>query len=508
MAQKTGKPSSPHAAPAVRTRWQKISRRLLLACGGVLALLIAVFFLIPVWMSNEQGRIYVLDRLNRSLNGPRVTIDRWSLGWFHGMHIKNLRIYQADGSLLLSCPNVSTGLTLWGLFRGDYDMGNTLAPGLQMRIVKFADGSTSLDSFTQQAGGVLGSVRGALQTAGAQVEIDSQKTGQSLAFSSLRATITIAAPEAPFHVEITSASTTGPDVSLKATFPPTRALADAAARRQYWPLLTDLDFSAGGVPSAMLCDYLSLDPAWAQSMGENLATVQLSAHAAEGNSTTAVTLLARGRTLAAADPSPFVDARIMVAAGGAGSRGPVLSIPTADYHFSAAGRLSRPLEALLGRLNPMLAESSADAHGAATLVHVEVDALELPLGAGAAGRVSATGKVTFPPLVFTARDGPSVVRQLQVIGGDFPRTLPGIAPAHISGGAGPLHVGLADGQFSYSNFLVTLGAGRINFSGTVALDGTIRLLADIPSTSPGLSAGRSQVLITGSTDSPLVNRAE
>ena len=432
MAPSTGKSSSPRAAPAVRTRWQKISRRLMLACGAAFALVIVVFFLIPVWMSNEQGRIYVLDRLNRSLNGPRVTIDQWSLGWFHGMHIRNLRIYQADGSLLLSCPNVSTGLTLWGLFRGDYDMGNTLAPELDMRIVKFSDGSTSLDSFVQQAGGVLGSMRGRSRTKGARVEIDSQKTGQSLTFAALKATITIAAPKAPFHVEIASAQETGPEVSLKATFPPTRTLADAAGRRQYWPLLTDLDFSAGDVPSAMLCDYLSLDPAWAQSLGESLSTVQLSARPAEQNSSTALTLLIRGppggrRIRRHLSMPAFSWPRRAL------PREPVLSIPSGDFHCSAAARLSKPLEALLGRLNPMLAESSANPGDRGEIVHVDVDALQLPLGAGAAARLSASGKLTFPPLLFTARDGPSIVRQLEVIGGDLPRTEPGMAPAGTPG---------------------------------------------------------------------------
>ena len=152
--------SSPPATPPTRTRAQKWLRRGVLVFAGLFVLFIAVFLLIPVWMSNEQGRIYVLDRVNRSLNGPRIAIDKWSLGWFQDTHITNFRIYQPDGTLLFSCPDVSSGLSLWGLFRGDYDIGNTTAAKAQMRIVKFSDGTTSLDSFIQQAGDILHSARG------------------------------------------------------------------------------------------------------------------------------------------------------------------------------------------------------------------------------------------------------------------------------------------------------------------------------------------------------------
>ena len=497
--------SPPAANAPPRTRAQKWLRRGLLALAGIFVLFIAVFLLIPVWMSNEQGRIYVLDRINRSLHGPRVAIDKWSLGWFQDTRITNLRIYQPDGTLLFSCPDVASGLSLWGLFRGDYDIGNTTADKAQMRIVKFTDGTTSLDSFIQQAGDVLHSARGALQITSAQLDVESQKAAQTLSFSDLKATITIASPEAPFHVEISASNPRGADISLKAAFPPIRTLAAAADRHDYWPLLSDLDFSADRFPTAMLCDFLSLDPAWADSFGDFFGSLQLSAHPAAQSGATAVTLLARSQGTWPFTSAPYIDARVLLDASDASPAAPTLSIAGSDFHADAALRISPPLCRLLGRLNPIFSESSADPAARENLAALQTRALNLPLYD--LSKTTAAARLTFPAMRFTARDGPSIVRQLQVVSGIIPRVSPG-NPNHIPGTPGPMRVDLADGQFSYDNFLVTLGSSRINFSGSVNLSGALNLSADIPTASSGLSAGQSQVLISGNIDSPLVNHAE
>jgi hypothetical protein len=67
---------------------------------------------------------------------------------------------------------------------------------------------------------------------------------------------------------------------------------------------------------------------------------------------------------------------------------------------------------------------------------------------------------------------------------------------------------MGDGQFSYDNFRVTLGHSRINFSGSVSVAGRLDLLATVPVATPGLSAGSTKVVIKGTVESPLVQRAE
>ena len=344
-----------------------------------------------------------------------------------------------------------------------------------------------------------------MQITGAQLEIESQKTNQTLSFADLKATITIASIEAPFHVEISAFNPNGADVSLKAALPPIRQLAAAADHHQYWPLLSDLDFSADHIPTPMLCDFFSLDPAWAQSFGDFFASVQLSAHPAAQSSATAVTLLARSPSEAGYTSAPYIDARVLLSSSEPLASGPTLTIVGDDFRCAAAVHASAPLCRLLGRLNPIFSESMPDPAIRDNLVTLQMRNLNLPLSDLA--KTTASARLTFPPMRFTARDGPSVIRQLQVVSGVLPRVSPD-APEHIPGIAGPMRVELSDGQFSYDNFLVALGQSKIDFSGAVNLSGALNLAAEMPTAGAGLSAGQSQVLISGNIDSPLVHHAE
>ena len=60
------------------------------------------------------------------------------------------------------------------------------------------------------------------------------------------------------------------------------------------------------------------------------------------------------------------------------------------------------------------------------------------------------------------------------------------------------------GEFRYENFIVSLDKSRLVFTGGVKTDGAVDLLATLPSSGAGFSAGTAQVVITGSVDAPLV----
>src|SRR5438105_3129263 len=110
------KVAAPNVTPTVR--WRKFLRRVWFVGICLFVILLVAFLLLPVWISNEQGRLYVLDRLNDRLHGPKVAVDQWSLGWFRKTQLTNLRILQPDGTVLFACPRVSSGLTLWDIFWG------------------------------------------------------------------------------------------------------------------------------------------------------------------------------------------------------------------------------------------------------------------------------------------------------------------------------------------------------------------------------------------------------
>jgi hypothetical protein len=171
-------------------------------------------------------------------------------------------------------------------------------------------------------------------------------------------------------------------------------------------------------------------------------------------------------------------------------------------YINIALRPSMPLTKLLARLNPLLGEIALPSPTATGgLVRGGTTSLTLPLDHPE--NAAAALRLTFPALNFAAQDGPSLLRQLQVTFGETPR--PG---AHIPGTAGTLRATLAAGQFHYENFLFSLGSHRVNFSGNVALGGKLELTAQIPDSNPGLAASATQVLITGTIDTPLLKRAE
>src|SRR3954464_14375361 len=87
---------APAAAPP-ESRWRMIGRRLGLVALGAAVMFVVAVFLLPMWISNEQGRTYILDRINRKLNGPRIAIDSWSIGWFRATDVRKLRIVGPDG---------------------------------------------------------------------------------------------------------------------------------------------------------------------------------------------------------------------------------------------------------------------------------------------------------------------------------------------------------------------------------------------------------------------------
>src|SRR5687767_3296906 len=113
---------TPVQAAVRKKRIGKALRRLLYAGLGLLGIALVIFFLLPVWISNEQGRTYVLQQINKSMKA-QVAIENWSLGWFRGTELKNVTITLPDGTRLLSCPRVQSELTLWGILWGRYDIG-------------------------------------------------------------------------------------------------------------------------------------------------------------------------------------------------------------------------------------------------------------------------------------------------------------------------------------------------------------------------------------------------
>ena len=274
-------PAIPPLATAQRPLRKRLRRAgwILLGLRGIL---LVIFRLLPVWMSNEQGRLYVLGRLNRG-SAAKLSADDWSLSWFRGTRIKNLSITLPDNTRLLFCPRVKTELTLWGILLGHYDVGTTTIDTLQLALTKYADGTTSLDALagapatpgepaSSRLFAQFRSARGSLRVQSAVVTINSAAANESITYTDVDAAVTIAAPDAPFHLRVIAM---GPDrsLSLNATLP-----APADWPPKPWMLLSDMDLTATNLPTGLACDWVRLDPRWRQSLGPVIEKLTLSHH--------------------------------------------------------------------------------------------------------------------------------------------------------------------------------------------------------------------------------------
>lgn len=512
-------PSPAHPAPPVRPRWKRLLRRAFIIFAIAFLLLLAVFFLIPVWMSNEQGRDYVLERLNKRLAGSapnlyeanaQVLVDKWTLGWFRPTELVNLRIQRPDGTVILSAPRVHSGLTLWDIFWRNYDLRNTTASNLHFAVTKYADGRSSLDLLTGASGAedLLRTVRGALQINGGEVSVTSAITGETIRYNNIRADVSIGSVDAPVYLRASATGTadapnrptvTG-DLSINATLPPVRSMSIAS----YWSYLQDIEFAATNVPSGLFLDCLGIDPAWGHTLGHTLDYVRFTNHASSGEGRPV--LLVQGKPNGPHDPTPAarIDARLEA------GRDTIRLPAKADENFQldAALRMSPMLAGLLRHLHPLLGDVDPQMTG---IVRLNTYSLHLPTNDP--GSAEMTARLTFPLLSYPSLDD-SDPESFHATLGTFLGRLPPDVP--LKANPSPLQFRIAGRTLWYENFLVEFqnpppGGTRMNFSGSTTFPGQLDLVTTIRTVSGprgSLSSGTTQILIQGTIDRPLFRRAQ
>ncbi len=410
----------------------------------------------------------------------RVSVGDWSLGWFRGTELKNVRITLSDGSTLLACSAVKSGLTLWDIFWGDYDLHDTTIDDLHLTLTRDAAGRGSWDVLAPALFSWLGSVRGSLRTSGADVLAVSSRTGESVHYRDVDSTLTIAAPDAPFHFQLSAAGSgempggggtlsRAGDLSINATLPAMSAL--LSREISPWVIMADAEFSATNVPAGLACDAIGVDCDWAEALGQSLDLIHFSNHAAPAGCQPADPadqgkrpLPRRARAIRLSTCGCCCSAPDSLDAGGGLLALPVSSGASSedDFHAEASVRLSHNVALFLGRLNPILSEALPPAGGGGN-VRLTLASLNVPLAAP--DQTEAVGRVTFPEIAFASAGSGSatlVDQCADVLQGPARRA------RQIAGSAGLLRVQLSDGFFRYENFLVSLDRTEINFSGNVA----------------------------------------
>jgi hypothetical protein len=108
--------------PRKKSRLRKwIIRILVLIILGVLIL----FFAIPLYLSSNTGRDFIVSRINRSIDG-QVQMGDFSIGWFKGIRLEDFHFADNAGTTKVDVKTISTKPSYGSLLRGSLTLGKTL----------------------------------------------------------------------------------------------------------------------------------------------------------------------------------------------------------------------------------------------------------------------------------------------------------------------------------------------------------------------------------------------
>ena len=494
--------------PTIFRSVRRNARRWIAVAGGVLVIMLVVFLLLPVWLSNEQGRTFVLQRFNRDLPGT-LDIKRWSVSWWHGVEIEDLSLTLPDGRQVVTCSHIQTELTLWSLLRGSYDVGNTNIPGAKIRITKYADGMTDIGrlfpAVTGKGPNPLRSLRGAIQVTGGELTLVSERAGgQAVTISNLTAELSIASPVTPYNFRLRglAGGPAGRAISCDALMPPISNWPPPV-----WDVLPGLDISASGISTAVAADWLDLGLGWDEALGLQIESLRLqNAGVLQDSSSWIAALQVRGA-------GTGVDAKILVQRGGdvngrrlampeslkLNPRDPTGASVVKDFHCEAYLRVSQPVRELLQRINPALA-GLRRTDDVITMKLQSLDLTTRPMGG------DFTGTVTIP--AGEMADAGLLHEVLWSEGRPVGSTA---GQTTIPATFGPLVVRLSGQTMTCDRFTMTVkppggGLDKLTFSGTADLDGKLAMQVTRVQTLGGAGLGTSTVElpIAGTTAAPRV----
>lgn len=139
-----GVPKHPAPPPRrARRRWVKVVL-------GILGLLILLLIFAPTIASTGPVRSFVVGKINDNLNG-RVAIADWSLGWFSGIKVSGIQVYDERNVMILDAPRIKTDLTLLDAARGNFNIGETVIDVANFILRVDESGSTNFERLPQPA---------------------------------------------------------------------------------------------------------------------------------------------------------------------------------------------------------------------------------------------------------------------------------------------------------------------------------------------------------------------
>jgi hypothetical protein len=455
---------------------------------GLLVIAIVIFLMLPYWMSNEQGKAYVLSRLNRRINGT-VGVGSWKLGWFSGTEIQDLTLALPDGKVVLTCPRLQTELTLWSLLWGNFDLGNTRLDSPNVMAAKYADGSNDLSRLMLTREGATGAnplktLSGYIVCKNGFLELKGPGGGTPLLISEISAEIPIASRSAPMHLRADgmTAGTGGAErVEVTADLP-----SPSSWETNPYALLLAIQLRAANVPTGTLAEWMGLDRAWEQSLGPVLSRLTVRSEPEPGTGMSVISATATGT-------GGSIQARVRVETG-PGGKAQISLVDQKDPSLVASLKLSPPLKQLLAHVNPVL-ES-------VTRMDDVVDVASNKLRVDLQDPVGASGQL-YMRLPGMTLETSGLFRQVLVHTGD---QLDQMAEQKVS--VAPINLVLSGGRTECRAMAMTLESTRqvLKFSGSVGFDSTLDLVVST-SVPRALGAWSVQIPIGGTTDAPVLKVA-
>ncbi len=496
-------------AKITQVRWRKVAKRVIIFGGGFLVIVAVVLLLLPVWMSNEQGRAYILARINKNAEGT-VAVDRWSVSWWRGMELDGLTVTLKDGRKIVDCPRLQSELTLWSILWGTWDFGDTRIAGAKLAITKYVDGSTDLTRLFPAAtapGGMLRQVRGAFTWTSGSLLIGSEASLRAIRLKDFSAEVTIASPASTFFVRARGMSDLPGEpgariVTCNAALPP----------MSKWPAplaecLPGVEFTGGTISTDVIADWLNLGSGWGEALGETLTSLQfrsadtrpqlglwspqLDAVGTGGQAIHANILMTRW---------PAVPVLRVPAPAEQSSAPPVNGRHTQEFYCTANLRWSAPLRRILRQVNPLFGEVTQVPRD--LRLRVERMAVEL------APPRSADQPAVRGSLLATIDLGPGKLANAGIVR----EILRGerVADAEYTMAVLPFTVRLEELTLTAERLGFDLsspeGLEELRFSGSTEVTGALALEVTHVRGSPGLGGMAARIPIRGTVQKPLVAR--
>ena len=135
---------TPQPAPPAKGRKRRWPRRIAWTLAVVLLLLVGLVALGPTLASTGPGTSLIASVSQGQING-KLRLSGLSVGWFSGTKLAEAVVEDDKGIRVAELANLDTGLTLWGLVRGRYDLGDASLRLSLPTVVIRPDGTTNLD---------------------------------------------------------------------------------------------------------------------------------------------------------------------------------------------------------------------------------------------------------------------------------------------------------------------------------------------------------------------------